>query len=390
MRITPRHRTPDKTGERHEAESSQITALFAVLAGGRIVFLVQRFLRPGAVGKVRRRRLVAGRRLGQRFPRRLALERRGLGLVAAEQAAEAAVIAELRRAQDRVGVGCAGLDRVVAGAGGTGGLAGGEFGSASAMRAASLADPCCLLAGRGRSLAALLVGVLRPVRRRGFGRADAGGGRSSLGGTTSGDRSRYSMPRFSMLVPPMPAMMPVDDLLLEGLVVVVVVVGARRRLRPSRGRCPAATTASRSARVSGRQWVLHNPNRWLRSRASRCSCSNFPQGRRSQAHSAAPARRARISRDQGAFAAGTPRKESYSRAATPATMATSARLNTYQLKVFPPICDVEQGEIDHRAIGEAVDGVADGAADDQAERDRRPAGFATAPSRSPARPPPRP
>ncbi len=39
----------------------------------------------------------------------------------------------------------------------------------------------------------------------------------------------------------------------------------------------------------------------------------------------------RIGRDQGAFAAGTVKKESYSRAATPATMATSARLNTYQL-----------------------------------------------------------
>ena len=39
----------------------------------------------------------------------------------------------------------------------------------------------------------------------------------------------------------------------------------------------------------------------------------------------------RIDRDQGAFAAGTPRKESYNRPATPATMATSARLNTYQL-----------------------------------------------------------
>ena len=38
--------------------------------------------------------------------------------------------------------------------------------------------------------------------------AAAGGGRSSLGGTTSGERSRYSMPRFSMLVPPRPGMMP--------------------------------------------------------------------------------------------------------------------------------------------------------------------------------------
>ena len=56
-------------------------------------------------------------------------------------------------------------------------------------------------------------------------------------------------------------------------------------------------------------------------------------GRRLEARNSAP--RVRIGRDQGAFAAGTPRKESYNRAATPATMATSARLNTYQLKVFP-------------------------------------------------------
>src|SRR6202012_4851969 len=41
--------------------------------------------------------------------------------------------------------------------------------------------------------------------------------------------------------------------------------------------------------------------------------------------------------DQGAFAAGIPNRESYNRAATPATIATSARLKTYQLKGFPPI-----------------------------------------------------
>src|SRR5450631_3734343 len=76
--------------------------LFAVLALGRVVFLVERFLWPGAVGEIRRRGLVSARRLGQRFPRRLALERRGLGLVAAEHAAEAAGVTELRRAQDRI------------------------------------------------------------------------------------------------------------------------------------------------------------------------------------------------------------------------------------------------------------------------------------------------
>src|SRR6476661_7759036 len=39
-----------------------------------------------------------------------------------------------------------------------------------------------------------------------------------------------------------------------------------------------------------------------------------------------------ISRDQGAFTASGPLNESYSRAATPTTIATSARLKTYQLK----------------------------------------------------------
>src|SRR5713101_8994320 len=47
-----------------------------------------------------------------------------------------------------------------------------------------------------------------------------------------------------------------------------------------------------------------------------------------------------------------------------------------QVKYVPivgisPDLEVKQGEIDHRAIGEAVDAVADGTANDQAERQRR-------------------
>ena len=41
--------------------------------------------------------------------------------------------------------------------------------------------------------------------------------------------------------------------------------------------------------------------------------------------------RSRIGCDQGTFAAGIPTKESYNRPITPATIAASARLNTYQL-----------------------------------------------------------
>src|SRR3977135_3099316 len=107
--------------ERHEAESR--TCLFAIFAGGRVVFLVQRFLWPGAVGEIRRWRLISAGRLRERIPGRLTLERCSLGLVAAEQTAQAAIVAELRRAEDRVVERIARLNRVVAGTGGSGRLA---------------------------------------------------------------------------------------------------------------------------------------------------------------------------------------------------------------------------------------------------------------------------
>src|SRR4030088_11750 len=86
--------------ERPEAESR--TWLFAIFAGGRVVFLVQRFLWPGAVGEIRRWRLISAGRLRERLPGRLPLERCRLCFVAAEQTAEPAIIAELRRAGDRI------------------------------------------------------------------------------------------------------------------------------------------------------------------------------------------------------------------------------------------------------------------------------------------------
>src|SRR5205807_6307902 len=94
---------------------------------------------------------------------------------------------------------------------------------------------------------------------------------------------------------------------------------------------PSATVESRSARVSARFGF-----RTIQPVASVLRIvylSKFLKRLPGKQHSAC----GRISRDQGAFAAGTPRKESYNRAATPATIATSARLNPYQLKVFPPI-----------------------------------------------------
>ena len=180
--IKPRHRTPRAC--RQSSRRREIRLNYSpVLAVGRVVFLVQRFLRPGAVGEIRRRRLVAGRRLGQRFPRRLALERGGLRLVAAEQAAEAAADS---RAATGSGSDCcswcpAAPDRcpcaTVAAV-----LPAGEFGSASGcgpavarillsfLRAASAALRRCTSGSFGHSAPSL-----RP-------RSPAGGGRSAWGG----------------------------------------------------------------------------------------------------------------------------------------------------------------------------------------------------------------
>src|ERR1700676_3484222 len=138
--------------------------LFAVLAGGRVVFLVHRFLWPGAVGIIRRRRLIARRRLGQGFPRRFTLERCRLGFIAAEQTAETAAITELGRAQDRVFAGVA--------AGLIARIAGGVRRFRSALvELARRQDAAGLdwilvvfLARRDRSLAPRFVGILWPVR----------------------------------------------------------------------------------------------------------------------------------------------------------------------------------------------------------------------------------
>src|SRR3954469_19431785 len=109
-------------GTRHEAAREQ--RLFAILSGSRVVRLVQRFLWPRSVGEIRRGRLIAGGRLGQGIPGRLSLERGCLGFVTAEEPAEAAAIAELRGAEDRIVKGAAGLHRVVVGAGARAGFDG--------------------------------------------------------------------------------------------------------------------------------------------------------------------------------------------------------------------------------------------------------------------------
>jgi len=172
-----------------------------------------------------------------------------------------------------------------------------------------------------------------------------------LGGTTSGS-ARDTRPLFSMLYPPIPAIMPSMIFSSKVLFVLVVFPGRGRSGRHDRP-MPSAMAASRRARV-------HRSRRFARSAAGfvhRFSVQMFQQAADSRRNSLLQATFSPdgpYQPDQGAFAAPTPRKESYRRAATPATMATSARFKHVPIVVFPRSA-VKQGEIDHRAIGEAVD-----------------------------------
>src|SRR5450631_3251793 len=211
-----------------QAANGRFGGSLPILAAGRIVVLVQRFLRPRSVGEVRRRRLVARRRLGQRFPRRLARERRGLGLVAAaENLAQSAGKAELRRAQDWI-VGHSGLHGIIVGA---------RLRCDSPdIHLAWRQRPgrfhyvllLFLLAGLDGGLAAGLVGILRPVRR-----LHLGGRRRRRQIELGRHHQRRALAIVDALVLHVggaeAAQDALDDLFLEGLVVLFVVV-----LRPRR------------------------------------------------------------------------------------------------------------------------------------------------------------
>src|SRR5258705_2924829 len=230
------------------------------------------------------------------------------------------------------------------------------------------------LASRG-SLFSFLRAAIAALRRASSGsfgqfgaftsfEAAAGGGRSSLGGTTSGDRSRYSMPRLSMLVPPIPAMMP--SMIFSSKVLSSSSSSCARAApavitRPT----PSATTASRSVRLSAPgefRTILRicaNPvqiprgacqRRKLRPRLASLSLvgSYQPGSRR--------------------FCGGYPQEGIIQQGRNPGNNRDVGKVKHVPIEGLAPDLEVKQGEIDHRAICEAVDSVADGAADDQTER----------------------
>src|SRR5260370_39585427 len=71
----------------------------------------------------------------------------------------------------------------------------------------------------------------------------------------------------------------------------------------------------------------------------------------------------------GRFCGGYPQEGVIQQGRYPGNNRRVGKVKHVPIEGISPDLDVEQGEIDHRAIGEAVDGVADGATDDQAERD---------------------
>ena len=75
-------------------------------------------------------------------------------------------------------------------------------------------------------------------------------------------------------------------------------------------------------------------------------------------------------RGSGRFCGAVPGQGLIQQATTPATMATSARLKTYQLNRQLAVGNVKKHEIGDPAIGQPVDGIADRPADDEAERQR--------------------
>src|SRR6185503_14907898 len=225
--------------------------------------------------------------------------------------------------------------RIVVLARGGGGLAHREFGRC--QDAGRLTRILVLfLARRGGGLAALIVGILWPVRRLHF---SCGCGRRrqiELGG----DHQRGALAVLDAAVFHVGAADAAhdafDDLFLEGLVVLVLVIGRAQRS----GGHHEANAEGNGGKPQGpaQRAGLQHPEAGYGLAHRAVPIHHFRNTRGPALRGViAPYRRVRIGRDQGAFAAGTPRNESYNRPATPATMATSARLKTYQLKVFPPI-----------------------------------------------------
>src|ERR1700687_6293992 len=185
------------------------------------------------------------------------------------------------------------------------------------------------------------------------------------------------MPALFMLVPPTPAMMP--SMIFCSKVLSSSSAASWARAAPAvitRPR-PKATTARRRARVS-------TPDEFctIQPLASVSRIVLFPfkifrgahAGLRRGSAQATFSLEGAYQPGSGRFCGGYPQEGVIQQGRYPGNNRPVGKVKHVPIDGISPDLDVEQGEIDHRAIGEAVDGVADGAADDQAERDGGPQG----------------
>src|SRR3984957_16184462 len=171
------------------------------------------------------------------------------------------------------------------------------------------------------------------------------------------------MPRFSMLVPPIPAMMP--SMIFSSKVLSSSSSWARAAPTVITRPIPRATAASRKARLhAAEEYCTIQP---LAS-VSRISIPVQSFKRRTrQSRRNLRTFRGSYQPGSGRFCGGYPQEGVIQQRRNPGNNRHVGKVKHVPKEGFSPDLDVKHGEIDHRAIGEAVDGVADGAADDQAE-----------------------
>ena len=177
----------------------------------------------------------------------------------------------------RVGVEiAAGLDRIVAAAGGARRSCRRRVRSASARGSASRGSLLAFLRAAIAALRRCIVGILRPVRRLDFGRGAGRRRQFELGGNHQRRALAILDARFSMLVPPMPRMM--LSMIFSSKVWSSSSSSSAARTGPAAitRPTPRATAASR-APASASVGSAH-PDRLLRSCASRSFLFRFLAG----------------------------------------------------------------------------------------------------------------
>src|SRR5450631_3083587 len=184
------------------------------------------------------------------------------------------------------------------------------------------------------------------------------------------------MPRLSILVPPIPFMTP--SMIFSSKVLSSSSSWAQAAPVVMTRPTPRATSENRKPRVSARGEICTIQPLASASRIVFFLFILFAKlfsQRRARAQSR---RNAHLTNNlnsegpyqpgSGRFCGGNPQQGIIQQGRNASNNRHVGKVKHVPIEGISPDLDVEQGKIDHRAIGEAVNGVADGAADDQAQR----------------------